>query len=169
VNALDDFDAFYRAHVRDVLAFFVRRTGRGELAADLTAETFAAALASRDRFDPARGTPNQWLYGIARHQLQHALERGRADDRLRRRLGIHTPAVDDETLAAIERLNSRDAENALEALPPAYRQAVHARIVEERPYGEIARTQNTNTALARQRVSRGLAALRRRLEQERSR
>jgi DNA-directed RNA polymerase specialized sigma24 family protein len=32
----------------------MRRTGDAELAADLTAETFAAALAARRRFDPAK-------------------------------------------------------------------------------------------------------------------
>jgi DNA-directed RNA polymerase specialized sigma24 family protein len=42
--------------VRGPLAeFFMRHTGDAELAADLTAETFAAALASRRRFDPAKG------------------------------------------------------------------------------------------------------------------
>ena len=41
--------------------------GRGdpELAADLTAETFAAALVSVRRFDPARGPAVAWLLGIA--------------------------------------------------------------------------------------------------------
>jgi DNA-directed RNA polymerase specialized sigma24 family protein len=51
----EDFDAFYRAHVRGVLAYFARRVYSPGLAADLTAETFAAALPSRARFDPARG------------------------------------------------------------------------------------------------------------------
>jgi hypothetical protein len=41
------FAAFYRRHARPLAGFFMRRTGDGELAADLTAETFAAALASR--------------------------------------------------------------------------------------------------------------------------
>jgi DNA-directed RNA polymerase specialized sigma24 family protein len=50
VAAADDpeaFAQFYRAHVRGVVAYFRRRVGSAELAADLTAETFAAALAGR--------------------------------------------------------------------------------------------------------------------------
>lgn len=40
-----------------------------ETATDLTAETFAAALAGVGRFDPGRGAAVGWLYGIANHQL----------------------------------------------------------------------------------------------------
>ena len=41
------FALFYRRHVDAMLGFFSRRTRDAELAADLTAETFAAALAAR--------------------------------------------------------------------------------------------------------------------------
>ena len=43
------FAVFYRRHVEDLVAFFMRRTRNAELAADLTAETFAAALVARAR------------------------------------------------------------------------------------------------------------------------
>jgi DNA-directed RNA polymerase specialized sigma24 family protein len=43
------FAVFYRRHVEDLVAFFMRRTRDAELAADLTAETFAAALVARAR------------------------------------------------------------------------------------------------------------------------
>ena len=72
------FAAFYRRNARPLAGFFMRRTGDAELAADLTAETFAAALASRRRFDPAKGPAIGWLYGIARHKLARTLEHGRA-------------------------------------------------------------------------------------------
>ena len=49
------FGVFYRRHVRPLLGYFVRRTGDAELAADLCAETFAAALDGLRRFDPAHG------------------------------------------------------------------------------------------------------------------
>ena len=41
------FERFYVRHVDEMLGFFVRRTRDAELAADLTAETFAAALKAR--------------------------------------------------------------------------------------------------------------------------
>jgi Sigma-70 region 2 len=44
---------FYDRHVRAVLGYFARRTGDPEVAGDLTAETFASALAARRRYRPA--------------------------------------------------------------------------------------------------------------------
>ncbi len=49
------FAGFYRRHEDAVLGFFLKRAGSAQLAADLTAETFARALEGRRRFDPARG------------------------------------------------------------------------------------------------------------------
>ena len=49
------FAAFYRRFEDAVLGYFLRRVGRADLAADLTAETFARALEGRSRFDPASG------------------------------------------------------------------------------------------------------------------
>jgi DNA-directed RNA polymerase specialized sigma24 family protein len=69
VAAVDDpeaFAQFYRRHVRGVLAYFRRRAPDADTAADLTAETFAAALEGRHRYAPARGPALGWLYGIAR-------------------------------------------------------------------------------------------------------
>jgi DNA-directed RNA polymerase specialized sigma24 family protein len=43
------FEEFYTRYFERVLVFFSRRTREAELAADLTAETFAAALVGRRR------------------------------------------------------------------------------------------------------------------------
>ena len=48
------FGVFYDRHVRDVLAYMMRRTGDPEVAADLTAETFAAAIVARRKYRPGR-------------------------------------------------------------------------------------------------------------------
>src|SRR5688572_16302791 len=82
------FAVFYRRHVEDLVAFFMRRTRNAELAADLTAETFAAALVGRAQFDPERGSASAWLFGIAVNKLAR-VERGAAvERRARRRLGM---------------------------------------------------------------------------------
>ena len=65
----DTFAALYRRYERPLLAFFLRRTGEPELAADLTAETFAAVVAGCGRFDPSRGSAPGWLFEIAAHKL----------------------------------------------------------------------------------------------------
>jgi RNA polymerase sigma-70 factor (ECF subfamily) len=65
----DAFAMFYRRHARPMTGFFVRRTGDAEIAADLVAETFAAALEGCGRYEPARAPAGAWLYGIAHHEL----------------------------------------------------------------------------------------------------
>ena len=46
----EDFGQFYDRYVDMLLGYFARRVHDPEVAADLTAETFAAALAARRRF-----------------------------------------------------------------------------------------------------------------------
>lgn len=161
------FGAFYDRYEAAVLAFFWRATRRSDLAADLTAETFAAALASIGRFDSRRGTAKGWLFGIARHELADTWERGRVEDQARRRLGLEPLALSDEMLERIESLGSHGGREALEllaALPADQRRAVQGRVLEERDYHELARTLDCSESVVRQRVSRGLRSLRERLE-----
>jgi RNA polymerase sigma factor (sigma-70 family) len=159
------FAPFYRRHVTGLLGYFVRRTRDAELAADLTAETFAAALHGVRRFQPRRGPAVAWLYGIARHQLGSALRRGAVEDRARRRLGMAPLDLTDEALERIEAA-ADVATVALDSLPADQRAAIEARILDERDYAEIASSTRTSEAVVRKRVSRGLAGLRSRMEEQ---
>src|SRR5665213_50179 len=89
------FAAFYRHFERPVLGFFMRATGRPDLAADLAAETFASALESLDHYDPARGRPDNWLFGIARNTLTSSYRRGRVEASARARMGLPRLVIDD--------------------------------------------------------------------------
>ena len=161
----DAFAVFYARYERPVAAFFVRAVG-SELAADLTAEVFAEALGSSNRFDPALGTGAAWLFGIARHVLARSRERGRVEDRARKRLGMPRLALDDETIARIEATSSDpQVLELLGELPADQREAVTARIVDEREYGEIAGDLRCSESVVRKRVSRALATLRSRLKE----
>jgi RNA polymerase sigma-70 factor (ECF subfamily) len=161
----EGFAAFYREHAGPLTGFFMRRTGDAEVAADLVAETFAAALGSTRRYDPAQGPAVAWLYGIARNQLGLAQRRGRVEDRARRRLGMEPLQLTD---LAIERVEAHAAAEGtahalrelLDGLPPDQRAAVEARVVDERDYAEIATAAETSETVIRQRVSRGLSRLR---------
>jgi RNA polymerase sigma-70 factor (ECF subfamily) len=163
------FAVFYRRHVGPLLAYFARRTRDAELAADLTAETFAAALDGAHRHRPDKGPAVAWLYGIARRQLSHAVRRGAVENRARRRLGMAPLTLTDEALERVEALATADASAALirdglAKLPADQRDAVVARVLEEQEYAEIASNAHTSESVVRKRVSRGLAGLRSRLE-----
>ena len=77
-------------------AYFARRSADPHLVADLTADTFVAVITGFGSFDPRKGTPRAWVFGIARRvyaahceadsQQQHKVQRlaGRRDlDRTR--------------------------------------------------------------------------------------
>jgi hypothetical protein len=95
-----DFRRFYDRYVESLLAFFQRRTLDPEAAADLTAETFAAALVARKRYEE-RATP-------ARHGARAGRRRRRRDDPLaggghRGRDGRRPPAMSSRDYAELAR------------------------------------------------------------------
>ncbi len=162
------FGVFYDRFEGVVLAFFRRATGRSELAADLTAEVFAQALASSTRFDPRHGEARAWLFGIARHELADLWDRGRVENRARQRLGIEPLVLSDEAIERIDELGENGSGEILELLgelPEDQRVAVRGRIVDERGYPELAASLSCSPSVARQRVSRGLRTLRDRLKE----
>jgi RNA polymerase sigma-70 factor (ECF subfamily) len=158
------FGVFYARHEDAVLAFFLRRVRRPDLAADLTAETFAGALGSRRTHDPERGDARGWLFGIAHNVLAGSLRRGRVEDDARRRIGLERLVLDDAALARVEELLGAPALAALDGLPADQRAAVAGRVVLERSYEELAAALACSESVVRQRVSRGLRTLRARLE-----
>ena len=165
VATLEDpeaFAVFYRRHVRGVLSFFRRRVGSAEVALDLTAETFAAALEAAPRYVPRPEPARGWLYGIAWNKLHESQRRGRADDTVRRALGMAPIELTD---AGIEQLEAVAGASAmLEALPSQQRDAVTARVIEGRDYEEIAAELQCSPSVVRKRVSRGVKAMRTRFE-----
>lgn len=160
-----EFDDLYRRESEGVLVFFARRTLDPEVALDLTAETFAAAYLG---WRGLRGTSDEqrqaWLYTIARRRLARYLRRGRVERRALRRLGIQTPSAHEDDLALIEERAGLDQlrlalSGELLRLSAEQRRALELRIVQERPYAEVARDLGISELAARARVSRGLRAL----------
>lgn len=157
------FAIFYRRHVTAVLAYLLSRTRRPELAADICAEVFAAALERSDGYDPTRGAARSWLFWMASSRLVDAVRRGAVEDRARARLGMPIAELDDVDIERIEELldpRLDAARQLLDGLAPDQREAIRSRVVEERDYADIAASVGLSEHVIRKRVSRGLAALR---------
>jgi RNA polymerase sigma factor (sigma-70 family) len=164
----DAFAAFYRRYERLVLGYLLRRTGDPELAADLAAEVFAAALRAAGRYRPQSPSAVSWLLTIAQRVLTSSVRRGRVEARARRRVGIREAVtLSGEDLERIETLTSLDGHSLalLDGLPPGQREAVRAHVLEERSYRDIAGELQLSELVIRKRVSRGLSTLKRRLEE----
>lgn len=160
----DAFATFYRRYVRGVLGFFRRQVGSAEVALDLTAETFAAALEGASRYEHRGESARGWLYGIAWNKLHEAQRRRQVEDKVRRALGMAPIRLTDQGIERIEKLAAGPALERLEALPASQREAVRAHILEERSYTEIARQLHCSPSVVRQRVSRGVRAIRAKME-----
>lgn len=161
---------FYVRYEVIIAAFLVRRTSDPELAADLTAETFAQAVVGAHRFrDEGQPSAIGWLLGIARHLLARTWQRGRAERQACERLGLEPVIYSDESLERVEALADASAAEsallgALEQLPNSQREAIRAHVLDELSYAELARQLGVAEATVRQRVSRGLARMRTVLE-----
>jgi RNA polymerase sigma factor (sigma-70 family) len=158
----EGFGLLYERRLALVRGYLRQRVGaQSDLVLDLVAETFARALERRDQFDPQRGTAAVWLLAIARNLLVDAIRTGRVAEASRRRLAMEPLVIEDEQLERIERASGSELESALTLLAPEQREAVERRVIAEEPYAAIASRIGCSEQVARKRVSRGLAALRR--------
>ena len=153
----------YNQYHERVLRYFVRRSFNAEVAADLTAETFAEALSSwGSRRNADAGGP--WLFAIARHQLAHYYRRSEIDRRARQNLGMDAITLTESDQEAIQLMTQNEPaeplSDALRALSSEQRDAVLLRVVDDLDYDEIAQRLGCSQVTARAKVSRGLRELR---------
>jgi RNA polymerase sigma-70 factor (ECF subfamily) len=159
----DAFGVLYERRHELVLAFLLKRTRDPEVAMDLMAETFAAALlALADRPPAIAGTAAPWLLTIARNALIDSYRRGSVESAARRRLAFEPMQIGDSD---VERVLRVAAETDLlirlsEELPADQFDALRARVLDERGYEEIARELACSPAVVRKRVSRAITTLR---------
>lgn len=153
---------------RRLVRYFYRRTACAATAADLTSETFAAAIDGLRRFDPKKGAGIGWIFGIARHLHSQWLRSEQVEQAARRKVGMQLGPPEDLDVTAIEEsvdfgpiLDRLD--EALEQLTAPTRDAVVLRIVERLDYEEISARLRCSPGAARVRVSRGLDQLGERL------
>jgi RNA polymerase sigma factor (sigma-70 family) len=167
-RAREDPAAFadvYLEYHDNVLRYFARRTFDPETAFDLMAETFAELFAHIGDF---RGETEEqglaWMWTVARHQLYRWRERGVVERRSLERIGMPIASLGPaeyeriEDLADLQRLAPL-LERALDGLGADQREALRARILEQREYDEIATELGVSAQVVRARVSRGLRQL----------
>ena len=133
----------------------------------MTAEVFAAALSAAARYRPENATAAPWLFTIAQHTLARSLRRGRVEARARRRLGIREAfELEDSQIDQVQAALAGEQWVAELLEGPARGSADRdpGADLDELPYHEIADWLQTSELVIRKRVSRGLAILRKRLE-----
>jgi RNA polymerase sigma factor (sigma-70 family) len=107
-GATAEFERLYRANVDAVTAYFARRSADPQVVADLTADTFVAAITGFGSFDPRKGTARAWVFGIARRVYAAHCETYRQQHKIQRLAGRRD--LDQDQVA--ELLDRIDAERA---------------------------------------------------------
>ena len=104
------FDRLYRSSRDDVYAYVASLLHDGPAAEEVTATAFERAYRKRGRFDPRRGEPRAWLFGIARNAaLDELRRRGRQAELAAEPADLDGAAVDAGAEQSEQRLALRAA------------------------------------------------------------
>lgn len=172
-GAADAFSALYRRHQGPLYRFALLRCGSSGTAADVVQEAFMGLLTERFRYDPLRGPLQAFLFGVARNLILK-LEEGRqryvalpSSDALQDEDDEPEPDLPLDDGGPLARLLDNEAaeqvRRALAHLAPHYRDVVILYEMHELSYAEIADICQVDIGTVRSRLSRGRAALAKRL------
>ncbi|MFC0132268.1 RNA polymerase subunit sigma-70 [Massilia eurypsychrophila] len=164
------FESLYLRHQGPLFRFALLRSGSADTAADVVQEVFMGLLTASFTFDPTRGVLQNFLFGVARNLvMKHELTR--------RRLAALPSADDDGDDDAVEIASEAaeplarmlgaeladDVRRALSMLAPHCRDVVILYEMHDLSYQEIADICRLDIGTVRSRLSRGRAALAKRL------
>jgi RNA polymerase sigma factor (sigma-70 family) len=156
-------ESFYREHVEAVQGFIARRVASPEMAADLTADVFLAAIGAAGSYVPGRGTARSWLFGIARHRIADSY-RAAAKESLTQSAIVGSSLLDSDDLTRIhERLDAeaeaRHLYERLGSVPESERAVLELVALDDLSVAEAAAALGISTVAARVRLHRARARL----------
>ena len=152
------FDRLYRSSRDDVYAYAAGLLRDSSAAEEVTATAFERAYRRRSRFDPSRGEPRAWLFGIARNAaLDELRRRGRQAELAADPIDESRPAAGD----GVERSELRVAlAGALAELEPSERELVALKYFAGLSNAEIATVLGISESNAGTRLHRAMTKLR---------
>jgi RNA polymerase sigma-70 factor, ECF subfamily len=152
------FDALYRSSRDDVYAYVAGILRDPSAAEEVTATAFERAFRRRRRFDPRRGTPRAWLFGIARNAALDEMRRRRRQAELVREPEDQAARIGaDEAETGIRRAALADA---LARLNPRERELVSLKFFAGLSNTEIASVLGVSESNAGTRLHRVVTKLR---------
>jgi len=152
------FERLYRCSRDDVYAYVASLLRDAPAAEEVTAAAFERAYRKRNRFDPQRGEPRAWLFGIARNAaLDELRRRGRqaeltAEPADLQSLGAEEGAEHSERRLAVA--------GALERLQPRERELIALKFFTGLGNAEIAQVLGTSESNAGTKLHRAMTKLR---------
>lgn len=163
-SLLAEFELVYRANVGALTAYFARRCPDPQTVADLTSETIVRAASGFRGFDPRRGAPRPWLFGIARNVYAAYCEQSSNGRDVVLRLAALADLPVDEHEELAQRIDTqragRDLLERWAKLPALERSAVELVEIDGLSPKEAAAALGVPRGVFRMRLSRGRMRLR---------
>lgn len=158
------FEQFYRAHVEQIQRFVARRVNDPQVAADLTADVFLAAIDAAPGYDPALGDPTPWLYGVARNVVASAHRSAGREHDARMRFAGRRLLDEDDFERMAERIDAQAAARklypAIANLPEGERTILELVAIDGLTVAQAASVAGVRPATARVRLYRARRAVR---------
>jgi RNA polymerase sigma-70 factor (ECF subfamily) len=152
------FDRLYRSSRDDVYAYVAGLLRDATAAEEVTAAAFERAYRKRNRFDPERGEPRAWLFGIARNAaLDELRRRGRQAELTAEPEDLDARPLDEGAEHSERRLA---VSAALAQLEPPERELVALKFFAGLENREIARVLGIGESNAGTRLHRAMTKLR---------
>ena len=127
---------------------------------DIAQDALLKAIAGLDRFDPARGSMEGWLWRIVANTAKDAMRRARLRALLAERLARSEPAVVNLEDVAVARLEAGELLDALARLSPRDRQLLGLRFVADLDTASVGAIVGLSAESARRAIGRALDRLR---------
>jgi len=169
----DAWRALYQAHAKPVWRYVARRMpAHTAEVADVVQETFLAAARGARQFDAARGSLENWLFGIARNHVALHFRRSRGHQQddpdgaaLRSQIVDWLDYRHETPPAALAAAETATAVRAtLAALPPEYETLLVAKYFDEISVDQIAGREQSTPVAIRSKLARARRAFRRAFE-----
>ncbi len=152
------FERLYRSSRDDIYAYVAGLLRDAPAAEEVTAAAFERAYRKRNRFDPERGEPRPWLFGIARNAaLDELRRRGRQAE-------LAAEPADLESVAPAEGAEHSErrltVSAALERLEPRERELIALKFFAGLTNAEIAAVVGISESNAGTKLHRAVTKLR---------
>ena len=160
-----DVNAYARLveeYQRPIFNLMLRMSGSAEDALDLSQEAFIKTYENLERFQPDRRFFS-WLYAIAMNVARDFLRKRRpeclsSDDVAEGETGFFVEATQETEM--LENLDAAMVYEAMDRLPPDYREALILRYREDLSLKEVAESVGVSLSGAKMRIQRGLIRIR---------
>src|SRR4051812_14614071 len=158
LNTVESFEELYRRTFPRVYAYVASMLRDRASAEDVTAQAFERAYRKRSGFSARRGSPEAWVFGIARNAALDEMRKRKRHAKLESEPGdVWSPGPDEEAERAFQREELRQA---LGTLDPRDRDLVALKFAAGLGNAEIARVLRLSESNVGTRLHRAVEKLR---------